>query len=72
MRRRVDPFLLSFLESIEQELAIALEASHRRQETREGDASLAMRHHSERIATLRSAIDAVQVAIERREIPIVH
>jgi hypothetical protein len=72
MAWRLDPFLVSFLDSVEQELAKALEMRHRRAAAHDEDESLAMRNQSDRIATLRSAIDALQAALERRDSPILH
>ena len=72
MAWRLDPFLVSFLDSVEQELAKALELRHRRGAAHDEDESLAMRYQSDRIATLRNAIDALQAALERRDSPILH
>ena len=72
MARRLDPFLLNFLDCVEQELACALEARHRAGDVGPEDESVTARSQSERIATLRNDIDALQVALERGESPIVH
>jgi uncharacterized protein YlxW (UPF0749 family) len=69
---RVDPFLLSFLDSVEQDLASALEMRHRGEDARQGDESQSLRRESERIVTLQSAIDALQAALDRRERAILH
>lgn len=72
MAWRLDPFLLSFLDSIEQEFASALEMRHRRQEAGPGDESVTRPREGERLATLRSTSDAVQAALERPERAILH
>jgi hypothetical protein len=72
MSGRVDPFLLNFLESVEHELASALEMQHRREDGH-GDAEpLSIRLESERIVTLEVAIDALQAALDRGESSTVH
>jgi hypothetical protein len=72
MAWRVDPFLLSFLDSVEQELANALEMRHRGGDARHGDESQLLRRESKRIVTLQSAIHALQAALDRRERAILH
>jgi hypothetical protein len=67
-----DPFLVSLLDSVEQDFASALEKRHRRGDGCHEDESPALRTESERIAMLQSAIDALQAALERRETAIVH
>jgi hypothetical protein len=71
MSGRVDPFLLNFLESVEHELASALEMQHRR-ENGLGGAAPSLRRESERIVTLEVAIDALQAALDRGESSTVH
>jgi hypothetical protein len=72
MAWQLDPFLLSFLDSVEQELAAALETRHRQFDGTRGDESLAMRDSSERIALLRSVVDALQAALDRHESSVFH
>ena len=72
MAWRLDPFLLSFLDSIEQEFASTLEMRSRRQDVRPGDESVTIRGEGDRLARLRSTSDAVQAALERSERPILH
>ena len=69
---RLDPFLLTFLDSAEHALASALEARQRRRESGGEDHSLTTLTQSERIATLQRTIDALHVALERGESSIVH
>ena len=70
MAWRFDPFLLKFLASTEQALARALEARHR--DPRGEDESLTTQSQRERIASLERIVDALQVALERGESPVIH
>lgn len=72
MSGRVDPFLLNFLESVEHELASALEMQHRREDGHGEAGPLSIRLESERIVTLEVAIDALQAALDRGESSTVH
>jgi hypothetical protein len=69
---RFDHFMLDLLESVERELASALEVRHQRRYAGETDESPTIRDQSDRIARLLCAIDALQAALDRRDSPIVH
>ena len=68
--RRLDPLLLTFLDSAEQALARALEVRHRTPAA--PPLSVTGQIHCERIATLQRTIDVLQVAIERGDSALVH
>ena len=73
--RRLDPWLLSFVEAVEQELASALETRHRRGDRGDNEvenASVTSRSLNERIAALRGTIGALQAALGRGESSVVH
>jgi hypothetical protein len=72
MAWRLDPFLLSVLDSVEQELASALEMRHRQGDARHRDEPRSRGGESDRIVTLHSAIDGLHAALERREPAILH
>jgi hypothetical protein len=72
MAPRFDSFLLDLLDSVERELASALELRHRGQNAGGEDESLRVRRQRDRIAVLWSALDALQAALDRREVRIVH
>jgi len=71
MTWQVDPFLLSFLDSLELELASALEIQHRRGDDVPVGKPISRLRENERIVTL-EAIDALQAALDRGESPTVH
>ena len=71
-RVRVDPFLLGFLESVELELARAMELHHRRWDVTLGPDVPASSGDGESIATLQRTVDALQAALERPESAILH
>lgn len=72
MTSQVDPFLLSFLDSLELELASALEIQHRRGDDVPAGKPMSRFRENERIVTLEVAIDALQAALDRGESPTVH
>jgi hypothetical protein len=72
MTWQVDPFLLSFLDSLELELASALEIQHRRGDDVPVGEPISRLRENERIVTLEVAIDALQAALDRGESPTVH
>jgi hypothetical protein len=72
MTWQVDPFLLSFLDSLELELASALEIQHRRGDDVPVGKPISRLRENERIVTLEVAIDALQAALDRGESPTVH
>ena len=72
MTWQVDPFLLSFLDSLELELASALETQHRRGDDVPAGRPISQLRENERIVTLEVAIDALQAALDRGESPTVH
>ena len=72
MTWQVDPFLLSFLDSLELELASALEIQHRRGDDVPAGKPISRLRENERIVTLEVAIDALQAALDRGESPTVH
>lgn len=72
MTWQVDPFLLSFLDSLELELASALEIQHRRGDDVPAGKPISRLRENNRIVTLEVAIDALQAALDRGESPTVH
>jgi hypothetical protein len=72
MTWQVDPFLLSFLDSLELELASALEIQHRRGDDVPAGKPMSRLRENDRIVTLEVAIDALQAALDRGESPTVH
>ena len=72
MTWQVDPFLLSFLDSLELELASALEIQHRQGDDVPAGRPISRLRENERIVTLEVAIDALQAALDRGESPTVH
>lgn len=72
MERQADPLLLELFESLDNELAMALEARHRQLDgtvAAPGDATI---HQLQRIASLRRAIAALEGALDRHESAIIH
>jgi hypothetical protein len=72
MTWQVDPFLLSFLDSLELELASALEIQHLRGDDVPAGKPISRLRENDRIVTLEVAIDALQAALDRGESPTVH
>ena len=72
MTWQVDPFLLSFLDSLELELASALEIQHRREDDVPAGKPILRLRENDRIVSLEVAIDALQAALDRGESPTVH
>jgi hypothetical protein len=66
-----DPFLLHFLDAIEREFAWALERHYRRRNEDPLEAS-SFGAERESIATLRGTVEAVQAALERPVVEILH
>jgi hypothetical protein len=72
----LDPLLLSFLDSVEHELATELEIRHLQRDAAHDrdhdDESLATSNHAVRIAALSSVLDVLQAAFESGAVLSVH
>ena len=67
-----DPLLLELFETVEKELANALEVAQRRRDTGTDLPAELIRDQTNKVASLRVAIAALEGALERRQSRLVH